>query len=121
MAQETFESLVVAGEFDDLMLDTLSPVNPTKSIGKNMTEDDHYVPVNYIPDEVIAMIQVWQLQRRDVMEVSGTDAPTLEEYAPLMSQTAPPKRYFRTFWRSIARRLLQAYQNDAMTMTSAST
>ena len=118
MAQEMFESLVVAGEFEDPMHDKLSPVDLTNLNGKNITEEDHYIPVNYISEEVVAMIQVWELQRRDVMEVFCTK---LEQYAPLMSQKGPPKRYFRTFWRSIARRVLQCNQNGAIAMTSAST
>ena len=109
MAQDDFDSLVIARESDDLMHDTFPRVDSTHPEGKIGTKDDNYVPVNHIPEEVRAMIKAWELQRREKMEVSATDALELEDYEPLRtcSQTAPPKRFFRTFWRSVTRRLLE--------------
>ena len=101
MAQDNFDSLIIAGESDVVMLDTDGPVHLSYSDDQVGTQDDNYVPVNLIPDEVRAMIKAWQLQKREKMEVSTIGAPTLEIHEPLRtcSQTAPPKRFFRTFWR----------------------
>ena len=108
MAQDDFDSLFIAGEANSSMLDAMPQVNSAHSDGKIGMEVDNYVPVNLLPEEVRAMIKAWELER-EKMEVSATDAPALEDYEPLRtcSQTAPPKRFFRTFWRSVTRRLLE--------------
>ena len=123
MAQDNFDSLIIAGESDVVMLDTDGPVHLSYSDDQVGTQDDNYVPVNLIPDEVRAMIKAWQLQKREKMEVSTIGAPTLEIQEPLRtcSQTAPPKRFFRTFWRSVTRRMLKGDKQAVSASTLAST
>ena len=123
MAQDNFDSLIIAGESDEVMLDADGPVHLTYSDDQVGTQDDNYVPVNLIPDEVRGMIKAWQLQRRERMEVSSTDAPASEDHEPLRtcSQTAPPKRFFRTFWRSVTRRMLKGDKQAVSASTLAST
>ena len=90
------------------------------------------MPVNFIPEEVFAMIKAWELKRRDLMEVSdsmsvsraaSSETLRLEDYEPLRvcTQAAPPKRFYRTFWRSAARRVLDADKAGVLAAKRAST
>ena len=83
---------------------------------------------DFNPDAVTTMIIEWgqpKMVPQDMMDDSGSlgmaesmtgllfsaDMATmsLEHYEPvrLCSFAAPPKRFYRTFWRSVARRLLE--------------
>ena len=121
MAQEDFETLVLGGPSEDSMLDAFPPFT---SAAAKSGGDETYVPVNYIPEEVYAMIKKWQLQQKHRSEVSDTnsqtgaasssDAPIIDNYEPIdyeplriCPQAGPPKRFYRTFWRSAARRMLE--------------
>ena len=119
MVQDNFDSLVIAKESDDSMLDRFSPVNPTNSEEKPEIEVDGYVPVNDISEEVMAMIKEWELQRYETTEVSSTDAPLLVDYEPMRtcSKTTPPKRFFLSFWRSVTRRLLKGDKQAVIAST----
>ena len=125
MAQNDFDSLAMPCQSDDLILDPHHGLKSSSSDRK--TADDDYVPVNFIPEAVYAMIQAWEMKRHDLMEVSGsmslsaavsssTDTLRLEDYEPLRvcAQAAPPKRFYRTFWRSVARRVLEAEKAGAL-------
>ncbi len=81
-----------------------------------------YRPVNFIPDEVYELIRNWEVaylkQHESIQAVDSLDTEASNDslsnesiFEPtrlLMSATvAPPKRFYRTFWRSLARRTLQ--------------
>ena len=76
---------------------------------------DAYEPVNYINDEVYAFMEAWEecaSQRAKSSDVSPMDrASSASEavYEPIrhMQDAVPPKRFYRTFWRSAARRVLR--------------
>ena len=122
MAQNDFDSLAMPSQSEDLVLDAYHGLKSSPSERKSACapRDDDYVPVNFIPEAVYAMIKAWELKVHDAMEVSesmslsgaasSTDTLGVEDYEPLRtcSQAAPPKRFYRTFWRSAARRLLEA-------------
>ena len=83
--------------------------------------DEIYRPVNFIPDEVYELIRNWErtyhTQQESVhvvdsmeMESSLTGAQASESvYEPMRCvpvSEPPPKRFFRTFRRSVTRRLV---------------
>ena len=79
-------------------------------------QDDSYVPVNDIKPEVYAMIAAWkshQLDRQHLeIDASMPDLPaesSVVNFEPdrNCALTGPPKRFYRTFWRSISLRSLQ--------------
>ncbi len=73
-----------------------------------------YVPVNYICPEVYALIAAWESASKQVHS-TGTSTPK----AVLMknslqspcSAAVPPKRFFRTFWKSLSRKLMRRSQS----------
>jgi hypothetical protein len=85
-----------------------------------------YRPVNFIPDEVYELIRNWEVaylkQHGLIQAVDSTDKEASNEslsnesiFEPtrLMSASvAPPKRFYRTFWRSLAWRTLQFKKED---------
>ncbi len=80
---------------------------------ENVPLIEEYVPVNFIPEEVVASIAAWekshliQMSSLDRMDVDAVSvSPNVFEPARNLSDFAPPKRFHRTFWRSITRRLL---------------
>jgi hypothetical protein len=82
--------------------------------------NESYVPVNFIPDEALAMIAAWESlnltasYHSDQMDIDESvlenHVETALPYATVLPYTlsAPPKRYFRTFWRSISRKILES-------------
>ena len=118
LAQDEFESLTIPTQCEESMFDTFRPIH---SDFEERQACDAYIPFNYTPEEVCAMIDEWEiseLNRQDQMEVAvsiETNGPafpaaslSLEDYEPvrLCPHAPPPKRFYRTFWRSIARRVL---------------
>ena len=85
--------------------------------------DQTFRPVNFIPVEVYTLIRTWELaqahqQRKPNQAIDSTmDTDSLSDYQsgesvmqPMLSisvSEAPPKRFYRTFWRSRALRILQ--------------
>ena len=76
-----------------------------------------YVPVNFIPDEAFAFLAAWdaayitKASPLDAMELDTVSLPVSQiEFEPTrrLNDFAPPKRFFRTFWRSIARRVVES-------------
>ena len=92
-------------------------------------------PVNFIPDEVYELIRKWELaylqqqesaQTIDSMDTESTTDHRLNEsiYEPmrLMSiSEPPPKRFYRTFWRSVTRRILQLETQNSINRAAVST
>jgi hypothetical protein len=80
-----------------------------------------YRPVNFIPDEVYELIRNWEvaylkqqesIQAIDLMDtdMSGDSRPSENIFEPtrlMPVSEAPPKRFYRTFWRSVTRRIIQ--------------
>ncbi len=82
---------------------------------KDDTIGELYVPVNFIPVEVYGFIAAWDsansttTSQSDGMELDVASVPSLQtmfEPARCLSELGPPKRFYRTFWRSAARRIL---------------
>ena len=76
-----------------------------------------YVPVNFIPDEVFAFLAAWDASHisktssPDGMELDTASLPASQDmFEPTrrLNDFAPPKRFYRTFWRSMARRVVES-------------
>ena len=120
LSQSDFDSLAIPEQSEDPLFDPCPPKSPELS-QKKISET--YVPVNVIPQAVYAMIAAWEqskVNRQDVMDGSGSAAMTapaslsgalsLNDYEPMRicNFEAPPKRFYRRFWRSLARRVLDS-------------
>jgi hypothetical protein len=74
------------------------------------------VPGDFIPDEVYALIAAWELtdcslgmtpsDRMDFDADLVPPSPNIFEPVRRLKTFAPPKRFYRTFWRSASRRIL---------------
>ena len=87
----------------------------------SQVQEAPYIPVNEIKPEVLAMLVAWesaklerqQAQKPDsamqVVPLESSDSFEFERYVPsrCCHTTEPPKRFYRTFWRSISRRIVQ--------------
>ena len=138
MAQEDFATLTLGSQSEDLVCGTFPHLTSSSTAKKSHSFDESYVPVNYIPEEVYAMIKTWELKHKDRMAVfdstsqtgatSSSNAPMIDNYEPIdydplrtCSQSAPPKRFYRTFWRSAARRMLECEKAAVLAAKRAST
>jgi hypothetical protein len=81
---------------------------------------DDYVPQNFIKDEVLQFIAAFErttLQRAAIAQAGDAmeTATGGEDFEPLrpLTDRAPPKRFYLTFWRSAAWRLVQQKQISA--------
>ena len=93
---------------------------------KAYNDDGGYVPDNFIPDTVYEMLDAWELSQQEYrVEMSEFKRPTaanLSTYgagqqvhgtttkSTMSVDCPPPKLFYRTFWRSIARRLMENSQ-----------
>jgi hypothetical protein len=96
---------------------------------------DTYVPVNFIPETAHALLKAWELseltKRKDVTcfpvctnrTTSSPDVSGSVDYEPMrcMAKVVPPKKFYRTFWRSIVRRLLEQDKKTIIEIQRAST
>ena len=87
----------------------------------SQVQEAPYIPVNEIKPEVLAMLAAWestklerqQAQKPDsglkVVSHESSDSFDFERYVPsrCCCTMEPPKRFYRTFWRSISRRIVQ--------------
>jgi hypothetical protein len=90
--------------------------------------DKIFQPVNFISDEVQEFIRNWELSylRRQEraqsvesmdMAVSHSQSNENINYEPMRSLSTaapPPKRFHRTVWRSLARRVIERQKADAI-------
>ena len=90
---------------------------------KACNDDGGYVPVSSIPDTVYDMFEAWELSQQQYrIEMSGSKGPTAANRSTygagqqvnesttrstMSADSPPPKLFYRTFWRSIARRLME--------------
>ena len=104
--QHGFTSIVRAASGDSM-----------KSVSSCDADVETFRPVNFIPDEAHELIQNWELSLIRHKEVASTvDSEEIEPiitmqslYEPMrfMESPPPPKRFHRTFWRSLTRRIYQ--------------
>ncbi len=94
--------------------------------------DEIYRLVNFFPDEVYELIRNWELTYQIAHTVDSMDTDLILEsqisesdLEPMRSVSVsqpPPKRFFRTFWRSVTRRILQLHEQSGLysaTMSSS--
>ena len=115
LPQDNFDSLVLPEE-EILRHEAHHRLETMYAAGKTLYEEESYVPVNFIPEEAITMIKEWQQKRAELKQVSGSVNESGEhlsadllspEPVRICAQSATPRRFYRTFWRSAARRVLQ--------------
>ncbi len=68
---------------------------------------DVYVPVNEIKEEVYAMLAAWESHALQSPDVAARE-PYFEPFRCL-SDAGPPKRFYRTFWRGVTRKLVRKH------------
>ena len=95
-------------------------VSNTKNAVDASSWKEDYAPVNFIDDEVMMLIAHWEGSAKQASFIEYASSPmnisdpaTLSGsiYEPVkrvQALHAPPKRFFRTFWRSMSRRYLRA-------------
>ena len=140
LAQNDFCSLTLSQESDDSKMDLLhhfgTAPQSTARKEQKVCCDDSYVPVNFIPESVYSMIKAWELSelgKQDVGEVSDVtvinrmasagDELNSIDYEPIrfLREVVPPKRFYRTFWRSITRKILESQREAVPALQRAST
>jgi hypothetical protein len=128
MAQSDFTSLAVRHELaDEDMYCKRTEVKSTSDCkqsallpyGKNEDKGSRelYTPVNFtISDELYSFLAAWESSAvamkslNDGMDFDAAPAPDPKSsFDPprYLDDFAPPKRFYRTFWRSAARRILK--------------
>ena len=129
MAQYEFDLLAVYSANEDLIDHQQSTKIPDPKPLSSKTIND------FNPDVVTTMLSEWGQPKREpqdkmddsgslsmaesmTVEISpaGMATMSLEHYEPvrLCSFAAPPKRFYRTFWRSVARRLLERQKQQTL-------
>ena len=96
--------------------------------------DEIYHPVNFFPDEVYELIRNWDLTFRKQLELKQTviSMSDMEAFTdssksdldPMRCASVvhpPPKRFYRTFWRSVTRRILQLEKQSALDRAAPTT
>ena len=124
MAQANFDSLAIPIQSAESSYDQY----PQTSADAVIFERKTYVPVNFIPAEVRSMIEAWELseiKRQQSIEAFTSTSEnavasilSLEECESLRicNLGGPPKRFYRTFWRSVSRKLLEFDKQDALSI-----
>jgi hypothetical protein len=110
MSQSDFVSLAIENE----LAVELAVLTTTQN--KKKFSSDPYVPVNFIPGEVFAFIAAWEEASTSTAPTSSTFvnqdeslvAVSRSVFEPFrrVNDFAPPKRFYRTFWRSVSKRIL---------------
>ncbi len=97
------------------------------SCGSACEADEIFRPVNFIPAEAYELIRTWELANlqehelipavdfMDTDSLSGSQSSesVLQPILLMPEFEAPPKRFYRTFWKSRAKRLLQRERQRA--------
>jgi hypothetical protein len=78
---------------------------------------EKYVPVNFIDDEIYALIERWESCAKEApSDVTMPVDIKLQDpiYEPMrqLPTAAAPRRFYRTFWRSVSRRLVEVSGHD---------
>ncbi len=139
LSQNDFDCLALASgeDADCQMLDSYhgfhdierpESIDSMKSESSGKAEDAAYHPVDFFPDEVYALIRNWELgyskqqESAQALESSSMDlfpdsqsgASYLEPMRCVSVPMPPPKRFYRTFWRSMTRKILQLEKQRAV-------
>jgi hypothetical protein len=130
-AQDDFSTLGLAETLDDSHgIPALDRAEPLKSDSTCATSET-YRPDNFIPTEVYELFRIWDLaflkqQKTEtafmaidsVHKKRVTDSGSTElvcERLLIMSGSAPPpKRFYRTFWRSLTLRVVRLEKKKAV-------
>jgi hypothetical protein len=135
LAQDDFSCLQVAAcqdarsdDYDGLTsIESAGGGDSLKSV-PSCEANQIYRPVNFIPDEVYELIRNWEvvylkqqesIQAIDLMDTeTSSDSRSSESiFEPMRLvplSEAPPKRFYRTFWRSVTRRIIQVEKKAAL-------
>jgi hypothetical protein len=107
--QDDFSALAVCSATD-------STVAHREQLCGEMMEEQ-YVPRNVLKPEVYALLQSWQANDKRILglceaEMKAAPAAVSIDFDPTrLMHTAcpapPPKRFYRRFWKSISRRVLE--------------
>ncbi len=102
-----------------------------KSESKRETTET-YCPGNFIPDEFYELFRIWELSRLkrqkatdtvdSVQSALMTDSSTESVYEPMRIMdvpATPPKRFHRTFWRSLTLRVVRLEKKKAFDRSAA--
>ena len=110
------------------------PTSETKTLQVSEEQIHEYVPRNYIGPEVYKMIaafETWSLQHASILQredAMALDHKSLENsewhfqgnhIEPMSTEIswAPPKRFYLTFWRSLARKAV-LHHHDSQKFTA---
>jgi hypothetical protein len=131
LMQEDFDSLALSNcQVSCERIPDADHVQPTFQVKASSSIGDKNMPVNSISDSVVAMINAWQAShtfKQDALDSAMSVKPTSsadldirqeDMYEPvrITTEIVPPKKFFRTFWRSAARRLVQREKQLAIRM-----
>jgi hypothetical protein len=94
--------------------------------------DKIYRPVDFIPDEAHELIRIWELAYRTKQErADAVDSIEIESVTYLQTHVfepircisgdvfPPPKKFHRTFWRSLTRRMVQRMETSAVSCSAS--
>jgi hypothetical protein len=119
---------------DDMDLDFVSQSGSSSSNRAESLKQDAYVPVNYFSPEVYALLaaaeasaerRALELDEADMeVDSTGQGLNLQDQSGPIqsdssflgcgLSSTAPPKKFYRTFWQSISLKLLDQLPRAAL-------
>ncbi len=102
--QDDFRSLEIVEPVEDAAILRDADRDNLTAPKQSRTED--YVPTNDIDPEIFALLAAWEAYCLDHPQ-SSASTPVYEPYRPL-SSSDPPKRFYRTFWRGITKRLIKS-------------
>ncbi len=85
---------------------------------------ESYVPVNFISDEVYALIAAWEASSlatsSDGIDIENASVPLVSASRNNIEPTrhiddfTPPKRFYRTFWSSISKRIIASSRSQTI-------
>jgi hypothetical protein len=103
----------VAGTHDAMDCDVLSRCESTSTGKSELLDLEAYVPVNYISPEVRALLAAAEAsaaRRADAQECMGL---VMGGPGCVVISLAPPRRFYKTLWRSLLVRLLDHFLHTA--------
>jgi hypothetical protein len=123
MSQSNFELLVLPNEHNEDSSDAhVDDVVDRQKVEREETEcegntwKETYVPVNFISDEVYNLIAAWEASSlatsSDIMDLDVSSLPLVpasqNNFEPTrrFDDVSPPKRFYRTFWSSVSKRII---------------
>jgi hypothetical protein len=121
-AQSDFCALTVPGDGVDTFDDHpaffgRTSTSPVEKLADSSACNEKYVPVNFIDAEIYALIERWESYAEDhpaeiTMPKDLSSGENIYEPCRHLPNSLAPKRYYRTFWRSVCRRLVEVSCQD---------